>query len=309
MKMMPDCSTRSSAVRPTESMSASFDSSSVVRCSSASGTSSFRRLVRPWNSPGIMSLTLMPTSSTLPPLMISKAGPLVSRTSISTDAVIEPARSQLLAQPLARALRRIGQTGHGGIDLGPGPRRQQQIEQPIFGRLPRLRPQFFEPLVAHHRDRQLHQVADHRLDVAPDVADLGELRGLDLDEGRLRQPRQPSGDLGLAHAGRARSSGCSSARRRRPAPWAASAGASGCAARWPRRAWPCAGRSRACRVRRRSGAGSALRSSSASVPAGESPRVPTAPRRRSGGSCRCRCRRQWPSTARRCRAPTATCAG
>ena len=51
--------------------------------------------------------------------------------------------------------------------------------------------------------RDLGEVADHRLDVAPDVADLGELRRLDLDERRLREPRQPPRDLGLADAGRA----------------------------------------------------------------------------------------------------------
>ena len=57
-------------------------------------------------------------------------------------------------------------------------------------------------LGAHHVDRELDEIAHHRLDVAADVADLGELRGLDLDERRLRQPRQPAGDLGLADAGR-----------------------------------------------------------------------------------------------------------
>ena len=54
----------------------------------------------------------------------------------------------------------------------------------------------------HHVDGELGQVADHRLDVAADVADLGELRRLDLDERRLRQPRQAAGDLRLADAGR-----------------------------------------------------------------------------------------------------------
>src|SRR6185436_12267134 len=36
--------------------------------------------------------------------------------------------------------------------------------------------------------------------VARDVADLGELRRLHLDEGRAREPRQPARDLRLAHA-------------------------------------------------------------------------------------------------------------
>src|SRR5258708_7081305 len=39
------------------------------------------------------------------------------------------------------------------------------------------------------------------VDVASDVADLGELAGLDLDERRVGEARQPSRDFGLAHAG------------------------------------------------------------------------------------------------------------
>ena len=82
-------------------------------------------------------------------------------------------------------------------------RRQQQIEDPLLRRLPRLLAHFGDPLLPHHVDRQLDEVAHHRLDVAADVADLGELRGFDLDERRLRQAREPPGDLGLADAGRA----------------------------------------------------------------------------------------------------------
>ena len=41
------------------------------------------------------------------------------------------------------------------------------------------------------------------LDVAADIADLGELGRLDLEERRLGEPGQPAGDLGLAAAGRA----------------------------------------------------------------------------------------------------------
>ena len=35
------------------------------------------------------------------------------------------------------------------------------------------------------------------------IADLGELRRLDLDERRPGEPGQPAGDFGFAHAGRA----------------------------------------------------------------------------------------------------------
>ena len=51
-------------------------------------------------------------------------------------------------------------------------------------------------------DRDLDEIAHHRLDVAADVADLGELRRFHLQERRLREPRQAAGDLGLADAGR-----------------------------------------------------------------------------------------------------------
>ena len=52
-------------------------------------------------------------------------------------------------------------------------------------------------------DGDLDQVADDLLDIAADVADLGELGGLDLDEGRLGEPGEAARDLGLADAGRA----------------------------------------------------------------------------------------------------------
>ena len=41
------------------------------------------------------------------------------------------------------------------------------------------------------------------LDIAADITDLGELGGFDLEERRLREPRQPARNLGLADAGRA----------------------------------------------------------------------------------------------------------
>ena len=49
---------------------------------------------------------------------------------------------------------------------------------------------------------KLDQVAHHRLDIAANVADFGELRRLDLDEGRLGKARETARDLGLADAGR-----------------------------------------------------------------------------------------------------------
>ena len=57
-------------------------------------------------------------------------------------------------------------------------------------------------LLADHLHGDLGQVAHDRLDVAADVADLGELRGLDLEERRVGQARQAPRDLGLADARR-----------------------------------------------------------------------------------------------------------
>ena len=56
-------------------------------------------------------------------------------------------------------------------------------------------------LLAEESDKLLDQVAHDLVDVAANIADLGELGRLDLQEGRLGQARQPAGDLGLADAG------------------------------------------------------------------------------------------------------------
>jgi hypothetical protein len=50
-------------------------------------------------------------------------------------------------------------------------------------------------------DRHVDQVADDGIHVLAHVADLGELGGLDLDEGRVGQPGQAARNLGLADTG------------------------------------------------------------------------------------------------------------
>ena len=47
------------------------------------------------------------------------------------------------------------------------------------------------------------QIADDLIDVAADIADLGELGRFDLDEGRACELGEAARDLGLADAGRA----------------------------------------------------------------------------------------------------------
>ena len=60
---------------------------------------------------------------------------------------------------------------------------------------------FVQPLLADHVDGDIHQVADHRLDVAADVADFGELARLHFQKRRIGQPGQPARQFGLADAG------------------------------------------------------------------------------------------------------------
>ena len=150
-----------------------------------------------------MSLRLMPTSSTEEPVMISNDGNDRSRTSISTVRSSRRPVAQLLAHLLARR-RSPDRAPRAGSSSGAvGRRRQQQVEQPLLGVA--ARPCRCTSSIRSSRTMStadLDQVAHHRLDVAPDVADLGELRGLDLDERRLREPREAPRDLRLADAGR-----------------------------------------------------------------------------------------------------------
>ena len=78
---------------------------------------------------------------------------------------------------------------------------QQQVEQPIVDALLGLGLDSGALLLANHADGDFGQVADHALDIAADVADLGVLGRLDLEERGADQLGQPAGDLGFADAG------------------------------------------------------------------------------------------------------------
>ena len=88
-----------------------------------------------------------------------------------------------------------------GLETDLPRRRQQYIQDAllglVFGAVSHLACLLFARLL----DRGFHQVADDRIHVLADVSDLGELGGLDFDEGRIRELGQPPRDLGLAHAG------------------------------------------------------------------------------------------------------------
>ena len=77
----------------------------------------------------------------------------------------------------------------------------QGVEQPLHRRLARGLLDRLAAALLFEPHRFLDQVARDLLDVAADIADLGELGRLDLDERRVGELGQPPADLGLAAAG------------------------------------------------------------------------------------------------------------
>ena len=86
---------------------------------------------------------------------------------------------------------------------GARARADQRIEHALLGGLLRARLHVLALALARLRDRDLDQVAHDLLDVAADIADLGELGRLDLEERRAGELGEPARNLGLADAGRA----------------------------------------------------------------------------------------------------------
>ena len=103
-------------------------------------------------------------------------------------AVVELAGPQPLAKGIAR-----GKTGAGA---------DQRIDHALLGIQLRLGLDLFSLGVADEPDAGFQEIADDLIDVAADVADLGELGRLDLDEGRAGKLGEAARDLGLADAGR-----------------------------------------------------------------------------------------------------------
>ena len=103
-------------------------------------------------------------------------------------ALVELARAQALAEGVA------------GGEIGVGA--DQRVDHALLGVELRLGLDLLALGVAHEADAGFEQVADDLIDVAADIADLGELGRLDLDEGRAGELGQAARDLGLADAGR-----------------------------------------------------------------------------------------------------------
>ena len=101
--------------------------------------------------------------------------------------VVEQPVAELLAEHLARGLAGIG-PGDGG-------------DHALFGGVLRAGLHVLAHPLAGLGDGAVGEVADDLLDIAADIADLGEFRRLDLDEGRAGELRQTPADLGLADAG------------------------------------------------------------------------------------------------------------
>ena len=99
------------------------------------------------------------------------------------EALVGEALAEALARRFARALA------------------GERVEQPVHRRFLRGGADLVAAALALEADRFLDEVAGDLLDVAADVADLGELGRLDLDERRVGEAGEAAADLGLAAAG------------------------------------------------------------------------------------------------------------
>ncbi len=79
----------------------------------------------------------------------------------------------------------------------------ERVEHPLFRRKLGLGLDVLALAALDQSDRDLDQIAHDLLDVAPDIADLGEFGRLDLEERRAGELGEAPRDLGLAAAGRA----------------------------------------------------------------------------------------------------------
>ena len=104
---------------------------------------------------------------------------------------------------VVRARRRAASCGISGAVSALALLADQRVEHALLGGQLGLGGDVLAQALARHGDGDFDQVAHDLLDIAADIADLGELGRLDLEERRLGQLRQAAGDLGLADAGRA----------------------------------------------------------------------------------------------------------
>src|SRR5947209_2222297 len=119
-------------------------------------------------------------------------------------ACVELTFAQLSAKLLARLLElfvAVGRRGRRirarrvvfgveGVEAGGGARGEQKVQDALFGVEFSLLCDFLDLLGANHVDGNFGEIAYHALHVSTDVADLCELRGFDLEEGRVGHARE-----------------------------------------------------------------------------------------------------------------------
>ena len=116
-------------------------------------------------------------------------------------AIIQFAFAQFLAEDLPGG--RIGALLVRRAVLNAAGRRQQGVEDAVLGGVLGDMLHFAHLFFAQHLHRHVDQVANDGVHIAAHIANLRELGGLDLDEGRIGESGQTARDLGLADAGRA----------------------------------------------------------------------------------------------------------
>ncbi len=108
------------------------------------------------------------------------------------------------AQALAEQLAGVGIAARRRVFVETRAcRRQQGVEDALFGGIFGAVLHLLHFLLAQHLQRSVGQVANDGLDIATDITDFGELGRFHLDEGRVGQLGQAAGDFGLADTGRA----------------------------------------------------------------------------------------------------------
>jgi hypothetical protein len=103
------------------------------------------------------------------------------------DLVVQLARAEFLAEHLAGLFARI--------------RAGERLDHAVFGGAMGLGLHALAQMLLGHQDRRVHQVAHDLLHVAADIAHLGELGGLHLQERRAGKLGQAAADFGLADPG------------------------------------------------------------------------------------------------------------
>ena len=116
--------------------------------------------------------------------------------------VVERTLAQALAEGLARDVAILG-IARADVEAEVARRRHQDVDHAVLGRVLGALAILFHFAGAGLLDADVDQVADDGIDIAPDVADFGELGRFDLDKRCVGQLGQAARDLGLADAGRA----------------------------------------------------------------------------------------------------------